>query len=528
MSRDLVGVTLGKYRCVEFIGHGGMAEVYRAIDVELERIVAVKVLHPFLVSEDGFVDRFRREARTLASLQHPNIVSIFDSGLQDFNSYVVMEYVPGPTLKDRLRELGARGEHMPIAEVRRILAALIAALRYAHRAGIVHRDLKPTNVILADDGRVVLTDFGLAKIVGSSVHTASMAMIGTPAYMAPEQAQAGAVDPRSDIYALSVSLFEMLTGRLPFEAETPFAMIAKHSQESLPRASQLRRDLPRGLDQVILKATAKSPDDRFQTIDQFADALDAAFEGRRLPFRIRRPRASRDWLALAGVVLLLSLLGIAAAQGWFAASPPPPTPTTTPSPTATPRILRARIIGPVDLHEQPDRSSRVVGRLERGAEVALLDQNGSWWHVRALAGGLTGWVMDENLVFILPTATPTPSNTPPPGASLTPTPPPTATPRPTATPTPTASLTPTLEPGPGGGSPGPGTPTSTAPGVGATATPSRAPTLTPPPTATPAPTDTRTPTAPPAPTLTHTPTRTPVPSITPTPTNTPRIPPTVE
>jgi serine/threonine-protein kinase len=523
MSRDLIGVTLGKYRCVEFIGFGGMAEVYRAVDTELDRVVALKVLHPFLVTEDGLMERFRREARTLASLRHPSIVEIYDSGLEGFNSYVVMEYVPGPTLKDRLRELNERGEKMPIPEIRRIFDALFAALRYAHSVGIAHRDLKPNNVILANDGRVVLADFGLAKIIGSPIQTASMTMIGTPAYMAPEQSQRSVVDERSDLYSLGAILFELLTGQLPFRAETPFEMITKHAQEALPRASQLRRDVPRGLDRVLFKAMAKDPVERFQTVDQFATALNAAFDGRRLPLALMRPRisrATRNWIALAAAGLIM-VFGIGTANGWFGGAVPTETPAAspTPSPTAT-RILSARIIRRTVLLEQPDPLSAVVGQLDGGTEVALLDQNGSWWKIRALNNGVAGWVTQEFLVFVLPTPTPTLTNTPPPGASLTPVPTTTATPRPSVSP----SATPTLTPTPTSTS-ADGLPASTQPPLSNTPQPTLTATPKPSPTT---PTLTRTPISPTATSLPPAtpkplPTDTPVPSPTPTeaPTETP-------
>jgi len=520
MSRDLIGVKLGKYHCVEFVGHGGMAEVYRAVDTELNRVVAVKVLHPFLGAEDGFIERFRREARTLASLRHPGIVQIYDSGLQDFNSYVVMEYVPGPTLKDRLRELNARRERMPIAEIRRIFDALFDALRYAHHAGIVHRDLKPNNVILTDNGRVVLTDFGLAKLVGSSVHTASMAMIGTPAYMAPEQAKSGTVDLRSDIYALGVILFELLTGQLPFSAESPFEMITRHTQQEMPSLSKIRRDLPRSLDRVVRIATAKDPADRFQNVDQFMKALNAAFDGRRLPVRIMRSQAVRLVRAgalAAGAVLIIV---VASASGLFngPSAPPIPTLTATPSATATPRRLFALITGLTNLYEQPDRSSRVLAQLRGGTQVELLSQQGIWLQVNALDSGLEGWV-DTNVVFFVPTDTPTPTitNTPPPGATSTPTPTRTPTPLPTATPTLTPAPTATPDDRPQPPLPS-STPTRTLP---SSSTPTPTPTA---PTHTPTPTSTRptfTPTPTPTPTgQTFTPTPT-GPTLTPTRTRTP-------
>jgi serine/threonine-protein kinase len=530
---NLVGMTLSKYHCDAFIGLGGMAEVYRATDTELNRSVALKVLHPFLVAEEGFIDRFRREAQALAALRHPNIVQIYDSGLEDFNSYVVMEYIAGPTLKDRLRELSVEGRQMPLEEVQRIFKALVAALRYAHGQGIVHRDLKPSNVLLSEDGRVVLTDFGLAKIVGSTIHTASLALVGTPAYMAPEQARSSTAEPSSDVYALGVILFELLAGRLPFTAETPFEMINKHSSEALPNVGRDRRDVPAGLDRVLKKATAKDARDRFQNVDQFEQAFNAAFEGkRRIPFVSLRPdwlRALPNWVTLTAVAIVL--LGLGGMGGLFNANAPSPTPTLTLAPTATPELLRALIIGDVNLYEEPDFAARVIARLTQDTEVVLLNRNGLWWQVRVVQNGLVGWVIVSALDIIPPTLTPTLTNTPPPGASLTPTP--TSTPTPTITPvppSPTPSFTPSDTPTetPDDDDDGGGSPPSPTPTQSPTATPTPTGSLSPTHTVTlgPSGTPTFTPTGTISPTLTPTRTESPAPTNTFTPTATPSLPPT--
>jgi hypothetical protein len=274
MMADLTGKTLGRYRLVERIGRGGMATVYKAYQPALERYVAVKVMHEQLVAEDPqFFKRFQREARAVAALRHPNIVQVFDFGVEDGVPYMVMEYLEGVTLKHELQALTARGETMPPGEAGRIFQAIAGAVDHAHGQGMAHRDLKPANVMLTAKGEVVLTDFGIARIVGGTQYTATGAILGTPAYMSPEQGQGQGGDERSDVYALGVILYEMVTGRVPFDADTPLAVIYKHISDPLPLPRRLNPALPEGVEQVILKAMAKRPEDRYQRVADMADAL---------------------------------------------------------------------------------------------------------------------------------------------------------------------------------------------------------------------------------------------------------------
>jgi tetratricopeptide (TPR) repeat protein len=279
---DMTGKTLGKYRLIERLGRGGMAEVYRAYQPRLERDVAVKVMLGYLAEDEKFVGRFEREAKAVAALRHPHIVQIYDSDVEDDVYYMVMEYIGGETLKARLKRLNAEEKRMPLDEVARIFRALCDALDYAHAQGCVHRDIKPANVMF-DGERLVLTDFGIASIVGGTRYTASGAMVGTPAYMSPEQGQGDPGDVRSDVYSLGVILYEMVTGRLPYDADTPLAIVLKHLSEPLPMPSQICADVPPTVERVILKALAKSPDDRYQSAGALAEALETAVESAEVP-----------------------------------------------------------------------------------------------------------------------------------------------------------------------------------------------------------------------------------------------------
>ena len=269
---------LGKYRILEPLGRGGMARVYRAYHAQLDRYVAIKVLRSSLVEDEAFFDRFRREAQAVAAFRHPNVVQVFDYDVQDAISYMVLELLEGDSLKTRLRDYRIRGESMPLGEVVRILLDVLDGLAHAHSEGMVHRDIKPGNILLTKRGRAVIADFGIAQMVGGTRHTLPGALVGTMDYIAPEQGLESQSDARSDIYSLGVVLYEMLTQRTPFEADTPVAVLMKHAHDPLPLPRQIDPSIPEPFERVVLKALAKDPDDRYQGADAMARALQEAAE----------------------------------------------------------------------------------------------------------------------------------------------------------------------------------------------------------------------------------------------------------
>ncbi len=276
MLTSLEGKNLGKYRIMEPLGRGGMAQVYRAYHPQLDRYVAIKVLRSDLVEEAEFLARFRREAQSVANLRHENIVQVYDFDTQAQLYYMVMELLEGDTLKVRLNEYRARGEQMPIGEMLRITLDILHGLAYAHSEGIVHRDIKPANILLTRRGQAVLTDFGIAQIVGGTQYTVSGALMGTLAYMAPEQGLEGKASIHSDIYSLGIVLYELLAGRPPFDADTPLAILMKHVNDPLPLPRTIYPGIPEPFERVVLKALAKNPDDRYQTAEKMIQALEAA------------------------------------------------------------------------------------------------------------------------------------------------------------------------------------------------------------------------------------------------------------
>jgi serine/threonine protein kinase len=390
--QDLIGRTLGKYRIVERLGRGGMAEVYKAFQPSLDRYVAIKILHPFMAEEKDFLARFRREARNVAALRHPNIVQVFDFDVEDDLYYMVMEFLDGPSLKSRLEALHQRGQRLPLLDSIRIVGDVGSALAYAHARELVHRDVKPANVILEASGRVILTDFGVAKILSGTQFTATGTVLGTPAYMAPEQGMGQAGDGRSDIYSLGVMLYEMATGRLPFDADTPLAVVMKHVNEPLPLPRTIAPELPEAIERVILRALAKDPADRFARVDDMVQALEgAAVDPPRAPVTLVEPAVpssqsvvtpsprpgSRPAIALAaggslglflcaGTVAVGGLIYLARDQ-LFGISPGPvvtaattelPESTRTPAATRTRQPTRTR--EPVSTNRPPDATATAL------------------------------------------------------------------------------------------------------------------------------------------------------------------------
>ena len=267
-SSSLIGRRLGKYEITELLGQGGMATVYKGYQAEMDRFVAIKVLPPHPGQDRQFMDRFRLEARTVAQLQHPHILPVHDYGNEDGILYLVMAYVEGGSLKDRID----RGP-LSIQETETILRQVASALDYAHRRNVVHRDIKPDNILLDGEGNAILSDFGIVKILegdNTGGLTGTGGVLGTPAYMAPEQSQGAEITPKADIYALGVIVFEMLTGQQPYQADTPMQVILKHISEPVPSLTEQVATLPPALEVVMINVLAKHPEDRYASATEFA------------------------------------------------------------------------------------------------------------------------------------------------------------------------------------------------------------------------------------------------------------------
>lgn len=269
----MIGRKLGnRYEVIERIGGGGMAVVYRALDTLLNRYVSIKVLRAQYSTDEDFVRRFRREAQAAASLSHPNVVNIYDVGVEGEDYYIVMEFVDGRTLKEVIQE----GAPLPINEAIDIAKQICSALGHAHENNIVHRDIKPHNILISKDKRVKVTDFGIARAITSNTITQDGSVLGSVHYFSPEQARGGITDVKSDIYSLGVVLYEMITGELPFSGETPISVALKHLQDEFMEPRQINPALPQSVENIVLKSLAKNPSVRYQTARDMLRDLEKA------------------------------------------------------------------------------------------------------------------------------------------------------------------------------------------------------------------------------------------------------------
>ena len=310
----------GRYEIEELVGHGGMSSVYKAHDSLLERHVALKVLHEQYSGDDDFVERFKREARSVAQLQHPNIVTVIDRGEEDGRQFIVFEFIDGENLKERVIREGRLG----VAEALEIAVEVARGLAFAHEQGLVHRDVKPQNVLLNGDGRAKVTDFGIARTLDVDGMTQTGTVLGTSNYIAPEQASGQPVDAHSDVYSLGAVLYELLTGDVPFPGENFVAVAMKHMHEPAPNLLDVRKDVPLRVAAAVDRALEKDPEQRFPTMDAFAAELDACLAeldrgeaGEATMVIPARQRAAKQrkhvsrWPLVIGALALLAVAAIA-------------------------------------------------------------------------------------------------------------------------------------------------------------------------------------------------------------------------
>ena len=294
-SDPLDGALLdGRYRVEDKIATGGMSTVYRGLDVRLDRPVALKVMDGRYANDSQFLTRFQREARAVARLKDPGLVAVYDQGLDAAHPFLVMELVEGGTLRELLGERGPMPPHAAAAVLRPVLGGLAVA----HRAGLVHRDIKPENVLISDDGEVKLADFGLVRAIAEAAITSTSVILGTAAYLSPEQVSSGAADHRSDVYAVGILAYELITGATPFSGDNPLAVAYLRMDHDVPHPSSAISGVPPEFDEFVARATARNPDDRYADAGEMAEDLDAIAAELALPkFRVPAPKNSAQHAA---------------------------------------------------------------------------------------------------------------------------------------------------------------------------------------------------------------------------------------
>jgi len=412
----LLGHTLDHYRLDEQIGQGGMATVYKAHDTRSAIDVAIKVLSPTITGERRFVKRFRREAEIVKQrLRHPNIAPVIAYGETDGYVYIVMPFIQGETLSERLVRKGLTEQ-----EANEYVGQICDALSFAHKKKIIHRDIKPANIMIKDSGEAVLMDFGLARHVEGSGRLTGSMLMGTPAFVSPEQAQGKKLDARSDQYSLGVVLYLIATGHLPFDSESPMALVLMHIQDPVPRPSRLNPSLKPALERVILKSLAKSRDERFKDVAELKRAYQAALGGDPIPWveaptEVISGRAAEDlpqrrpfptWIIPASAVPIVALLailafrssaadqgdngnGVVPVEGFSLTETPSIAPTEAP-PTATPEPTL--IPTPVEIAACP--GLRMIGFSRKGNQVSWSIENSTGSPARITNVGFT-WLGDN-------------------------------------------------------------------------------------------------------------------------------------
>jgi eukaryotic-like serine/threonine-protein kinase len=269
-----IGRTLsGRYRIDAMLGQGGMSAVYKSTDPNLKRVVAIKLIHPHLSTDPSFVQRFESEASAVASLRHSNIVQVYDFNNDNGVYYMVLEFIPGETLQDRLKRLVEAGRQLPIEEAIKFTIDICDAVGYAHQRGMVHRDIKPANIMLDVQGQAILMDFGIVKILGGDSHTSTGAVVGTARYMSPELIRGEVADHRSDLYSLGVTLYEMLSGRPPFMADSAMTLMMMHLNDPIPNVRGFRQDVPAEMVRILERCLAKDRSERYQSAAELSADL---------------------------------------------------------------------------------------------------------------------------------------------------------------------------------------------------------------------------------------------------------------
>ena len=404
-SDPLNGVLLeGRYRVEARIATGGMSTVYRGLDVRLDRPVALKVMDARYANDSQFLTRFQREARAVARLKDPGLVAVYDQGLDGSHPFLVMELIEGGTLRELLRERGPMPPHAAAAVLRPVLGGLATA----HRAGLVHRDVKPENVLISDDGEVKLVDFGLVRAVAEAGITSTSVILGTAAYLSPEQVSTGAADARSDVYAVGILAYELLTGTTPFTGDNPLTVAYQRMDHDVPPPSAAISGVPPQFDEFIGRATARNPDTRFADAEEMAGDLDAIAVELGLPkFRVPAPKNSAQHAAATAVHSRPTVEHRAAAPAPAAAPGPIPAPASVKNPT------RQLIRDPQDWQpadeddETPELASQFAG-IDIGEfiwERQRARRSLMFWMliVLLLTGGMAaaGWTLGSNLQGLL-------------------------------------------------------------------------------------------------------------------------------